>query len=159
VISGGWVYLWALAEIDPLPFIRPQVFFLLGMNTRELVKAFLQVPELSTVGSSQERAAFIALHVEGRTIREAAEAFGVSKSQVANLSNHFQAKVSTKIGELQRKHIGGSLEYKAAFIALRDRLYELAEESGSDDYDWDWKPSREDLAECFGLPSPRFDGE
>jgi transposase len=114
------------------------------------------------VGSTQERAAFIALQVEGRTIREAAEALGVSKSQVANLSNLFQAKVAAKIGELQRKHIGGSPEYKAAFIALRDRLYEIAEENSRDDYDWDdsnWKPSREDLAECFGLPSPRFDDE
>ena len=122
----------------------------------------MNVPELSEVGSTQERAAFVALHVEGRTVREAAEAIGVSKSQVANLSNLFQAKVAAKIGELQRKHIGGSPEYKAAFVALRDRLYALSEESGSDAYDWvdwDWKPSREDLTECFGLPTPRFDDE
>lgn len=122
----------------------------------------MNVPELSAVGCAQERAAFIALQVEGRTIREAAEALGVSKSQVANLSNLFQAKVAAKIGELRRKRFGGSPEYKAAFIALRDRLYEIAEENGSDDYDWDYsnsKPSREDLAEAFGLPNPRFDDE
>jgi len=132
------------------------------MYFADLLRAFVNVPELSEVGSTQERAAFVALHVEGRTVREAAEAIGVSKSQVANLSNIFQAKVAAKIGELQRKHSGGSPEYKAAFVALRDRLYALAGESGSDAYDWvdwDWKPSREDLAECFGLPTPRFDDE
>jgi hypothetical protein len=131
------------------------------MNSTELLRAFVNVPELSAVGSAQERAAFIALQVEGRTIRVAAEALGVSKSQVANLSNLFQAKVAAKIGELHKKRIGGSPEYKAAFAALRDRLYEVAEENGSDD-DWDYsnsKPSREDLAECFGLSNPRFDDE
>jgi winged helix-turn helix protein len=132
------------------------------MYSAELLRVFVNVPELSTVGSAQERAAFIALHVEGRTIREAAEALGVSKSQVANLSDLFQAKVAAKIGQLQRKHTGGSPEYKAAFIALRDRLYQIAEENGTDDHDWDdssWKPSREDLAECFGRRCPRFDDE
>lgn len=132
------------------------------MRSAGLLRAFVNVPELSAVGSAQERAAFIALHVEGRTVREAAEALDVSKSHVANLSNLFQTKVAAKIGELQRKHISCSPEYKAAFIAIRNRLYEMAEENGTDDYDWDdsdWKPSREDLAECFGLPSPRFDDE
>ena len=123
----------------------------------------MNVPELSAVGSAQERAAFIALRVQGRTIREAAEALGVSKSQVENLSNLFQDKVAAKIVELQRKHMGGSPEYRAAFIALRDRLYQIAEENGRADWDdWDysdWKPSREDLHECFGLPIPRFDDE
>ena len=131
------------------------------MHSAKLLRAFVNVPELSAVGSAQERAAFIALHVEGRTMREAAEALGVSKSQVANLCNLFQAKVAGKIGELRRKHIGGSPEYKAAFIALRDRLYQIAEDNGAD-YDWDYsnsKTSREDLAECFGLPSPRFEDE
>lgn len=91
-----------------------------------------------------------------------AEAIGVSKSQVANLSNLLQTKVAAKIGELQRKRIAGSPEYKATFIALRDRLYALAADSGSNRYDWedlDWKLSREDLAECFGRPSLRFDDE
>lgn len=132
------------------------------MYSAQLLRAFVNVPELSAVGSAQERAAFIALHVEGRTTREAAEALGVSKSQVANLCNLFQAKVAAKIGELQRKHIGGSPEYKAAFTALRDRLYQIAEENGSDDYDWDDSSSKlswEDLAECFGRRSPGFDDE
>jgi hypothetical protein len=130
------------------------------MYSAELLRGFVNVPELSAVGSAQERAAFIALHVEGRTIREAAVALGVSKSQVPNLANVFQTKLAAKIGELRRKRIAGSPEYKAAFVALRDRLYELADESGSDDYHWDdWKLSREDLAECFGGPSPRFDDE
>ena len=131
------------------------------MHSAELLRDFVNVPELSTVGSAQERAAFVALHVEGRTVREAAEALGVSKTQVPNLASLFQAKIAAKIGELQRKHVGGSSEYKAAFTALRDRLYKLADESGSDDYDFDsdWELSREDMAECFGLPSPWFDDE
>jgi predicted DNA-binding protein (UPF0251 family) len=132
------------------------------MYSTDLLRVFVNVPELSAVGSALERAAFIALQVEGRTMREAAEALGVSKSQVANLCNLFRAKVAAKIGELHRNHIGGSPEYKAAFIALRDRLNEIVEENGSDDYDWDYsnsKPSREDLAECFGLPNPRFEDE
>ena len=131
------------------------------MYSGDLLRAFVNVPELSEVGTTQERAAFVALHVEGRTVREVAEAIGVSKSQVANLSNLFQAKVAARIGELQRKHVGGSPEYKAAFIALRDRLYELAAESGSDRYQFcvDWAFSREDLAECFGGQAPRFDDE
>ena len=132
------------------------------MCSSELLRAFVNVPELSAVGSAQERAAFIALRVEGRTVREAADALGVSKSQVANLSNLFQAKVAARIGDLQRKPAARSPEYKASFIALRYRLFQIAEENGSNDYDWDdsnWKPSREDLAECFGLSSPRFDDE
>jgi len=110
---------------------------------------------------------FIALHVEKRTVREAGTAIGVSKSQVTNLANLFQAKLNSRILELQRKGIGGSPEYKAAFCALQDRLYELREESGSDAWDWDgrighFKDSagcREDLAECFGQSTPRYDGE
>lgn len=132
------------------------------MRAAGLLRTLVNVPELSAVGSAQERAAFIALHVEGRTVREAAVTLDVSKSQVANLSNLFQAKVASKIGELRRKRIGCSPEYKAAFIAIRNRLHEMAEENGRSDNDWDysdWKPSREDLAECFGLPIPRCDDE
>lgn len=137
------------------------------MLTPELLRAFVNVPELSAVGSGQERAAFVALHVEGRTIREAAEALGVSKSQVANLSNLFQSKMTAKMGELQRNHIGGSPEYKAAFSALLTRLYQLEDESGSNDWHWNGKVghfrysdgTREDKAECFGQPAPRFDDE
>jgi transposase len=129
-------------------------------DAAKLLRGFVNVPELSAVGNTQERAAFVALHVEGRTVREAAGALGVSKSQVPNLASAFQTKLAAKIGELRRKRIAGSPEYKAAFVALRDRLYALAEESGSVDYHWDdWELSREDLAECFGGPSPRFDDE
>lgn len=132
------------------------------MRSAGLLRTFVNVPELSAVGSARERAAFVALHVEGRTVREAAETLNVSKSEVANLSNLFQTKVAAKISELRRKRISCSLEYKAAFTAISNRLYEMAEENGRHDYDWDysnWKPSREDLAECFGLPIPRFDDE
>lgn len=137
------------------------------MFTPDLLRKFLVVPELSGVGSAQERAAFVALHIERRTVREAGEAIGVSKSQIPNLANVFQTKLAAKIGVLRRKRIAGSPEYKAAFAALRDRLLELADESGSYDWDWDGKVghfrysdgTREDLAECFGRPSPRFDDE
>ena len=131
------------------------------MYSAESLRAFVNVPELSAVGSAQERSAFIALHIEGRTVREAAQAIGVSKSQVSNLANLFQAKIAKKIGELQRNHIGGSHEYKSAFVDLHERLLKLAQESGSDrhDFDSDWEFSREDRAKCFGLPSPRFDDE
>jgi hypothetical protein len=146
-----------------LLFLRwPSIFAFRAMFTPDLLRKFLVMPELSGVGSAQERAAFVALHIERRTVREAAEALGVSKSQVPNLANVFQTKLAAKIGELERKRIAGSPEYKTAFVALRHRLYELAEESGSDnDYERyrDWTPSREDLAECFGQPSPRFDDE
>ena len=137
------------------------------MFTPELLRKFLDLPELSSVGSVQERAAFVAVHVEGRTVREVAEALGVSKSQVPNLARVFQDKLAVKIGELGRKRIGGSPEYKAAFAALRDRLLELADESGSNDWLWNGKVGHfrycdgtpEDKAECFGQPAPRFDDE
>lgn len=149
-----------------LLFIRPPEYSWLGaMFTPELLRKFLDVPELSSVGSAQERAAFVAIHVEGRTVREVAEALGVSKSQVPNLSSLFQTKLAAKIGELRRKRIAGSPQYKAAFSALRKRLCELAEESNTSNDVWDWNAqikcelSREDLAECFGAPAPRFDDE
>lgn len=145
-----------------LLFHRLEYYPLAKMLTPELLCQFLQAPELSTVGSSQERAAFVALYIEGRTVREAGAAIGVSKSQVTNLANVFQAKVTARIMELQSKGIGGSVEYKAAFRALSDRLVDLADESGSLDYYGDpneHKLSREDMAECFGQPSPRYDDE
>jgi hypothetical protein len=103
------------------------------MNTRELLKAFLQVPELSTVGNAQERAAFIAIHVDGRTVRETGEAIGVSKSQVANLVDLFQQKLATKIIELRRKRIAGSAEYRTLYRDLREQLHELFYERGGYD--------------------------
>jgi hypothetical protein len=137
------------------------------MNASELLKAFLQVPELSTVGSAQERAAFIAIRLERRTVRETGEALGVSKSQVANLADLFQAKLATRMMELQKKGRAVSAEYLALERKLHYELGRLSEESGSDVWDWgaqighfrDCGLSREDLAECFGEPSPRFDDE
>ena len=128
------------------------------MNPGELLKAFLQVPELSIVGSALERAAFIAIRLEGRTVREAAHAIGVSKSQVTNLADLFEKKLANRVVELRT----GSEEFRTLYKKLRDRLYQLQGESGSDDdcdRDPDWEFSREDLAECFGLPRPRFDDE
>jgi hypothetical protein len=139
-------------------FIAHQVFFLLGMNTQELLKAFLQLPELSTVGNAQERAAFTAVRLDGRTVREAGEAIGVSKSQVMNLVDLFQAKLATRMMELRRKRIAVSAEYRVLYRGLYGRLCEVRDESGSDD-DWDdhkvgdFSPgsaSREDLAELTG---------
>jgi hypothetical protein len=104
------------------------------MDTRELLKAFLKVPELSTVGNAQERAAFIAIRLDGRTVRETGEAIGVSKSQVANLADLFQQKLATKIIELRRKRIAGSAEYRTLYRDLREQLLELFfERSGYDD--------------------------
>jgi hypothetical protein len=127
------------------------------MKPVEQFKAFLQAPELSAVGSAQERAAFIAIRIDGRTIREVGQAIGVSKSQVTNLADLFEKKLATKVVELKT----GSEEFRTLYKDLRDRLYQLQEESGSDrdEYDGDFYPSREDLAECFGSPSPRFDDE
>jgi hypothetical protein len=46
------------------------------MNVPELLRMFLQVPELSAVGSAEERAAFIASRLDGRTVRDAEQAIG-----------------------------------------------------------------------------------
>ena len=51
-----------------------------SMHMQELLKRFLQVPEPATVGIPQERAAFIALRLDGFTVRAAGQAIGVSKS-------------------------------------------------------------------------------
>ncbi len=50
------------------------------MSALELLKTFLQTPELSTVRSAQERTAFIAFHLDRRTVREVGQAIGVSKN-------------------------------------------------------------------------------
>jgi hypothetical protein len=63
------------------------------MGSVELLKAFLQVPELSTVGSTLERAAFIAIRIEARTVRDVARTIGVSKSQATNLTDLFEKKL------------------------------------------------------------------
>jgi len=131
----------------------------LATKTVELLKAFLRVPELSTVGSAQERAAFVAIRLDGRTVRETGEAIGVSKSQVTNLAEMFQEKLATRMMELKRKQISG--EYRTLYRALHNQLLELFAASGSDD-DWEdghkvgnFRPgalSREDRAEAMGAP-------
>jgi hypothetical protein len=128
------------------------------LDTRELLKAFLQVPELSTVGNAQERAAFIAVRLDGRTVREAGKAIGVSKSQVANLADLFQAKLATRMMELRRKRIAVSAEYQMLYRDLYEELAWLRFVNETDDW---WgrhkignfdttKLSREDRAEAMG---------
>jgi hypothetical protein len=128
------------------------------MNTRELLKAFLQVPELSTVGSAQERAAFIAIRLDGRTVREAGQATGVSKSQVTNLADLFQVKLVTRMRELSRQLPTCSAEYRTLCRDLYEQLCELRflNETGDDrfggkvgNFDRN-KVSREDWAACRG---------
>jgi hypothetical protein len=124
------------------------------MNALELLKRFLQVPELSTEGSAQERASFIAIRLGGRTVREAGQAIGVSKSQVTNLADLFQAKLVTRMRELRRKRTASSAEYQALSRDLHEQIWELFEHD-----DWTegkigkFDPnatSREDWAECRG---------
>jgi hypothetical protein len=137
------------------------------MNVSELLKEFLQLPELAAMGSTQERAAFIALHIDRLTVREAGQDIGVSKSQVTNLAGLFQTKLATKMMELKRRGRSVSAQYLTLQRELYGQLWALSYESGSNDWDWDGKVgnfkvsavSREDLAECFGEQSPRFDDE
>lgn len=131
-------------------------------NTRELLKPFLHLPEMCMVGSEQERAAFIALRIDGQTVRDAGQVVGVSKSQVTNLATVFQDKLAARILELERKRFPVSKEYLELRRALLEHLHELQEESGSDDDDWygghkigNFSPgsvSREDWAEVRGTP-------
>jgi len=114
------------------------------------------------VGSTQERAAFIALRIDGQTVREAGQAIGVSKSQVTNLATVFQDKLAARILDLERKRLPVSKEYLELRRALLHHLHELREESGSDEDDWygghkigNFSPdgvSREDWAEVRGTP-------
>lgn len=113
------------------------------------------------VGSPQERAAFIALRIEGQTVREAAQAIRVSKSQVSNLAALFQDKLATRMKDVERKRLPVSKEYLELRRALLDHLHQLEEENGSND-DWygghkigNFVPgsvSREDWAEVTGTP-------
>jgi hypothetical protein len=116
---------------------------------------------MSVVGSAQEWAAFIALRIERQTVRQVAQAIGVSKSQVTNLAALFQDKLATRMIDLERKRHPLSKEYLELRGALLNQLHELQEESGSDD-DWygghkigNFSPgsvSREDWAEATGTP-------
>jgi len=131
------------------------------MNTTELLKRFLQVPELSTLGSPEERAAFIALRINNLTVREAGHAIGISKSSVQNLAVRFQTKLRKKIVEMEKKR--RSL-WSGEYARLHEDLLEQLPED--DDYGGhkigDFEPdnlSREDLAEAFGRGAPRFEDE
>src|ERR1700688_4357723 len=88
------------------------------MKSHESLKALLELPEMSSVGSAQERAAFIAVHIERRTVRETAQTVGVSKSQIPNLATLFLAKLGAKVRELERKRVPLSKEY----VERRDAL-------------------------------------
>jgi hypothetical protein len=131
------------------------------MKSRESVRALVQLPEMCMVGSAQERAAFIALRIDGQTVREAGQVIGVSKSQVTNLATQFQDKLAARILNLERKRLPVSREYLELRRTLIEHLHELQEESGSDD-DWysgqkigNFSPgsvSREDWAEVRGIP-------
>jgi hypothetical protein len=142
-------------------FCSPYVI-LSAMKSRELLKALLDLPEMSSVGSTQERVAFISLHIEGRTVRETAQMIGVSKSQVPNLATLFLTKLGAKIQEFERKRIPLSKKYLECRDALQRYLYELQDESGSNDFsDLDSRKigtfnpgsvSREDWSEVRGLP-------
>jgi len=131
------------------------------MKSREPLKALLQLAETCMVGNAQERAAFIALHINGQTLREAGKAIRVSKSQVMNLATLFQDKLAARMQDMERKRLPVSKEYLELRRALLDHLHELQEESGSDDSGIDdtkignFSPSntnREDWAEATGMP-------
>jgi len=127
------------------------------LYAHDLFKELMRVPELSTVGSPQERGAFTGLRVEGRTVREVGQAIGVSKSHVTNLADRFQAKLIKRMKELKRKPPSTcSMEYRNACQGLYERLREL-----HDFYDdkglykiGNFTPglgSKEDWAECTGI--------
>jgi len=127
-------------------------------------KVLMQAPELSDVGSPEERAAFSALRIDGQTVRQVGQAIGVSKSHVTNLADQFQAKLIKRMAALRRKPASSySAEYRLACRSLHERLSELR------DFDDDlglykignFSPglgSKEDYAECTGA-SLRFDDE
>jgi len=132
-----------------------------SMNVPELLKMVLQVPELSTVGSPQERAAFIALHLEGRTVREAGQAIGISKSNVKNLADLFQTKLSKKMREMRKKRgTTWSAEYQRVFTELSEILLDEDWEGGYKIGHFDPNGfSQEDWAEVRGGSGPKFDDE
>jgi hypothetical protein len=123
----------------------------------DLFKALMRVPELSTVGSPQERAAFTALRIEGRTVREVGQAIGVSKSHVTNLADQFQAKLIKRMMELRRKPPSTSSgEFRNACQGLYDRLCELRDFHDDEGLYkiGNFTPSlssKEDWAECTGI--------
>lgn len=109
------------------------------------------------MGSPQERAAFSALHIDARTVREAGQAIGVSKSHVTNLADQFQAKLIKRMMELKRKPPSTcSAEYRKTCQGLYDRLCQLrdfGDEEGLYKIG-NFTPglgSKEDWAECTGI--------
>jgi len=133
----------------------------MSITMSELLKAFLQVPELSMVGSAEERAAFVAVRLEGRTVRDVGQAVGISKSNVKNFADLFQHKLSKKIGEMKKK---GASTWSEEYLRLYTQLSEILPPE-----DWEgrykignFEPngfSQEDWAEVRGDSGPRFDDE
>jgi hypothetical protein len=122
------------------------------ISISELLKAFLQVPELSTLGSTEERAAFIAVCLDGRTVRDTGKAVGISKSNVKNLAGLFQSKLSKKIRDMGKR---GRTAWSAEYLRLYAQLSEILP---PDDWEGGYKIgkfepngfSQEDWAEVRG---------
>jgi hypothetical protein len=85
---------------------------------------------------------------------------------VSNLAALFQDKLAARILDLERKRLPVSKQYLELRRARLEHLYELQEESGSDDPGIDLTKvghfrydggSREDLAEAFGTPLREID--
>jgi hypothetical protein len=131
------------------------------MNVPEFLKTLLQVPELATVGNPQERAAFVALYIDGRTVRDAGKAIGIGKSNVKNLADLFQAKLRKTIVEMRKKR---GCTWSREYQRLETDLLELMP---PDDFEGGHKignfepsnMSQEDRAEAMGWGSPRVDDE
>jgi hypothetical protein len=126
------------------------------MKTHELLQGFLATPELATVGSPQERAAFIALHINKLTVREAGRSIGVSKSHVQNLAAQFETKLRRKVVELSKRGRSTlSAEYAQVHGALLEQVPEDYDDGGEKIGDFEpHRLSREDLAEAFGTRLP-----
>jgi hypothetical protein len=130
------------------------------MTPPELLRMLLEAPELSAVGSSQERAAFIALRIDCRTVRDAGEALGISKSNVTNLAVLFMAKLSKRVIETRNKR---ESTWSVEFRRLHEEvlhLFPYDDEGGVTIGDFEpGSMSREDRAEATGRPTSRFDDE
>jgi hypothetical protein len=128
----------------------------MGMTTPDLLRALIESPELATVGSPKERAAFIGLNLERRTVREASKLAGVSKSGVQSLAQLFQAKLRKRIQKVQAvRPEFWSVPFRKAYRELADAIepdYESSHKVGHVDMG---HLSNEDLAEAFGHHSAR----
>ncbi len=129
------------------------------MTPQELLRLLLKTPELSIVGSPEERAAFIALRIDGLTVRDAGQAIGISKSHVPNLADLFQVKLRRKVIELRYQR---ESTLSVEFRELQEELYNLMPPEHEDHVrigNYEDGMSREDRAEATGRPYPKFDGE